>query len=74
MKTLNLVVTENCELCEKGLASISLLEKFFNINTVNLEDGYQEYLLRVPVLLDGTKVLDEGILSKRTILKNYLFS
>ncbi len=74
MKTLNLVVTENCELCEKGLASISLLENFFNINTVNLEDGYQEYLLRVPVLLDGTKVLDEGILSKRTILKNYLFS
>ena len=74
MKTLNLVVTENCELCEKGLASISLLEKFFNINTVNLEDGYQEYLLRVPVLLDGTKVLDEGILRKRTILKNYLFS
>lgn len=74
MKTLNLVVTENCELCEEGLASISLLEKFFNINTVNLEDGYQEYLLRVPVLLDGTKVLDEGILSKRTILKNYLFS
>jgi hypothetical protein len=74
MKTLNLVVTENCELCEKGLASISLLEKFFNINTVNLEDGYQEYLLRVPVLLDGTKVLDEGILSKRTIVKNYLFS
>ena len=74
MKTLNLIVTENCELCEKGLASISLLEKFFNINTVNLEDGYQEYLLRVPVLLDGTKVLDEGVLSKRTILKNYLFS
>ncbi len=74
MKTLNLIVTENCELCEKGLASISLLEKFFNINIVNLEDGYQEYLLRVPVLLDGTKVLDEGILSKRTILKNYLFS
>ena len=74
MKTLHLVVTENCELCEKGLASISLLEKFFNINIVNLEDGYQEYLLRVPVLLDGTKVLDEGILSKRTIVKNYLFS
>jgi len=74
MKTLNLVVTENCELCEKGLASISLLEKLFNINIVNLENGYQEYLLRVPVLLDGTKVLDEGILSKRTILKNYLFS
>tara|TARA_Y100000385_G_scaffold155841_1_gene161633 strand:+ start:1621 stop:1845 length:225 start_codon:yes stop_codon:yes gene_type:complete len=74
VKTLNLVVTENCELCEKGVQTISLLDNFFQINTVNVENGYQEYLLRVPVLLDGNKVLDEGILSKKTILKNYLFS
>lgn len=74
MKTLNLVVTENCELCEKGLNTISLLNKFFKINTVQVEDGFQEYLLRVPVLLNGNKVLDEGILNKGTILKNYLFS
>ena len=74
MKTLHLVVTENCELCEKGLKTISLLNKFFKINTVLVEDGFQEYLLRVPVLLNGDKVLDEGILNKGTILKNYLFS
>jgi|TARA_B100001059_G_scaffold233040_1_gene272200 hypothetical protein len=74
MKTLHLVVTENCELCEKGLKTISLLNKFFKINTVQVEDGFQEYLLRVPVLLNGNKVLDEGILNKGTILKNYLFS
>ena len=74
MKTLHLVVTENCELCEKGLNTISLLNKFFRINTVQVEDGFQEYLLRVPVLLNGNKVLDEGILNKGTILKNYLFS
>ncbi len=74
MKTLNLVVTENCELCEKGVQTLSLLDNFFQINIVNVENGYQEYLLRVPVLLDGNKVLDEGILSKKTILKNYLFS
>ncbi len=74
MKTLNLVVTENCELCEKGVQTISLLDNFFQINIVDVENGYQEYLLRVPVLLDGNKVLDEGILSKKTILKNYLFS
>ncbi len=74
MKTLHLVVTENCELCEKGLKTISLLNKFFKINTVQVEDGFQEYLLRVPVLLNGDKVLDEGILNKGTILKNYLFS
>ena len=74
MKTLHLVVTENCELCEKGLKNISLLNKFFKINTVQVEDGFQEYLLRVPVLLNGNKILDEGILNKGTILKNYLFS
>ena len=74
MKTLHLVVTENCELCEKGLNTISLLNKFFKINTVQVEDGFQEYLLRVPVLLIGNRVLDEGILNKGTILKNYLFS
>ena len=68
MKTLNLVVTENCELCEKGVQTLSLLDNFFQINIVNVENGYQEYLLRVPVLLDGNKVLDEGILSKKTIL------
>ena len=74
MKTLHLVVTENCELCEKGLKTTSLLNKFFKINTVQVEDGFQEYLLRVPVLLNGNQVLDEGILNKGTILKNYLFS
>jgi len=74
MKTLHLVVTENCELCEKGLKTISFLNKFFRINIVQVEDGFQEYLLRVPVLLNGNKVLDEGILNKGTILKNYLFS
>jgi len=74
MKTLHLVVTENCELCEKGLKTITLLNKFFKINTVQVEEGFQEYLLRVPVLLNGNKVLDEGILNKGTILKNYLFS
>jgi hypothetical protein len=74
MKTLHLVVTENCELCEKGLKTISFLNKFFRINIVQVEDGFQEYLLRVPVLLNGNKILDEGILNKGTILKNYLFS
>tara|TARA_B100000902_G_scaffold27415_1_gene33002 strand:- start:38 stop:262 length:225 start_codon:yes stop_codon:yes gene_type:complete len=74
MKTLNLVVTENCELCEKGMKTISALNTFFDVNIVNVENGYQEYLLRVPVLLDGNRVLDEGILSKKTILKNLLTS
>tara|TARA_B000000475_G_scaffold15444_1_gene13100 strand:+ start:205 stop:429 length:225 start_codon:yes stop_codon:yes gene_type:complete len=74
VKTLHLVVTKNCELCKKGLETISSLGLFLNVETVEVEDGYQEYLLRVPVLLDGDKILDEGILSKTTILKNLLFT
>ena len=31
MKTLNIVVTENCELCDKGIKKINLLKYFFNI-------------------------------------------
>ena len=72
MKTLNIVVTENCELCDKGMKKINFLNYFFNIKEVNVEDGYQEYLLRVPVVLYKDKVLDEGILTKAKILKNFI--
>ena len=72
MKTLNIVVTENCELCDKGIKKINFLNYFFNIKEVNVEDGYEEYLLRVPVVLYKDKVLDEGILTKAKILKNFI--
>ena len=72
MKTLNIVVTENCELCDKGIKKINFLNYFFNIKEVNVEDGYEEYLLRVPVVLYKDKVLDEGILRKTKILKNFI--
>ena len=42
MKTLNIVVTENCELCDKGIKKINLLKNFFNIEEINVEDGYQQ--------------------------------
>ena len=74
MKTLNVVVTENCELCDKGMKNINLLKYFFNIQEINVEDGYQEYLLRVPVVLYQEKVLDEGIIGKTKIIKNYISS
>ncbi len=73
MKTLRVVVTENCELCDKGIKKINLLRYFFNIEEVNLEDGYQQYLLRVPVVLYKDRVLDEGIIAKTKIIKNYIF-
>ena len=72
MPTLRIVVTENCELCDKGLESLVYLNNLFTIQEVDVEDGYEEYLLRVPVVLYGKKVLDEGILSQYNVVKNFL--
>jgi hypothetical protein len=68
MPTLRIVVTENCELCDKGLKSLGSLNNLFNIEKVDIQDGYEEFLLRVPVVLYGKKVLDEGILSQLVLI------
>ena len=39
MPTLRVVVTENCELCEKGLKNLSFLNYFFTIKEVDVEEG-----------------------------------
>ena len=72
MPTIRIVVTENCELCDKGLKSLGYLKNLFTIQKVDVEDGYEEFLLRVPVVLYCKKVLDEGILSQFNIVKNFL--
>ena len=72
MSTLRIVITENCELCEKGLKNLSFLNNLFTIKKVDVEEGYQEFLLRVPVVLYGKKVLDEGILSQYVIFRNFI--
>ncbi len=72
MPTLRIVVTENCELCDKGLKNLGYLNNLFTIQKVDVADGYEEFLLRVPVVLYGKQVLDEGILSQFNILKNFL--
>ena len=45
MPTLRIVVTENCELCDKGLKSLGYLNNLFNIEKVDIQDGYEEFLL-----------------------------
>ena len=72
MPTLRIIVTENCELCEKGLNKLGFLNNFFTIKKVDVEEGYEEFLLRVPVVLYRKKVLDEGILSQYIILRNFI--
>lgn len=67
------VTTENCELCSKALDKIKKIRLLINPQVVNVENDYQEYLLRVPVLIYKERILDEGQISLITILKKLIF-
>ena len=67
------VTTENCELCSKALDKIKKIRLLFNLQIVNVENDYQEYLLRVPVVIYKGKILDEGQVSLFTIFKKLIF-
>jgi hypothetical protein len=67
------VTTENCELCSKALDKIKKIRLLFNLQIVNVENDYQEYLLRVPVVIYKGKILDEGQVSLITIFKKLIF-
>ena len=57
------VTTDNCELCSKALDKIKKIRLLINLQIVNVENDYQEYLLRVPVVIYKGKILDEGQVS-----------
>ena len=67
------VTTDNCELCSKALDKIKKMRLLFNLQIVNVENDYQEYLLRVPVVIYKGKILDEGQVSLITIFKKLIF-
>ena len=73
MSELIFVTSDSCELCRKGLKKVKIFSYFTKIRQVNGEDGYQEYLLRIPVLLKNNEVIDEGIFSRIKIFKKLLF-
>ena len=67
------VTTDNCELCSKALNKIKKIRLLINLKFVNVENDYQEYLLRVPVVLYKGEILDEGQISLMKILKKLIF-
>tara|TARA_X000000368_G_scaffold97867_1_gene75297 strand:- start:806 stop:1027 length:222 start_codon:yes stop_codon:yes gene_type:complete len=73
MSELIFVTSDSCELCKKGFKKVKIFSYFIKIKQVNVEDGYQEYLLRIPVLLKNNEVVDEGIFSRIKIFKKLLF-
>ena len=73
MSELIFVTTDNCELCKKAESKIKFLKPFYQIRKVDVQDDLKEYLIRVPVLLKNNKVIEEGIFSRITVLKNLFF-
>ena len=67
------VTTDNCELCSKALDKIKKIRLLINLQVVNVENDYQEYLLRVPVVIYKGRILDEGQISIITIFKKLIF-
>ena len=61
MSKIIFVTSKNCELCSKALKKIKPLTYFLPMTVVDVSDGYDEYLLRIPVLLKNEEVIDEGI-------------
>jgi len=72
MRDLVFVTSPNCELCRKARLKVNFLSAFYNIIEIDVEDGYQEYLLRIPVLLKKQNIIDEGIFSRIQIIKNLI--
>jgi len=72
MRDLVFVTSPNCELCRKARLKGNFLSAFYNIIEIDVEDGYQEYLLRIPVLLKKQNILDEGIFSRIQLIKNLI--
>ena len=73
MSNLIFVTSENCELCNKAFKKIKFINFFSLINKVDVTDGYEEYLLRIPVLLKNDEVVDEGVFNIWKIIKKLVF-
>tara|TARA_B100002052_G_scaffold180104_1_gene164052 strand:- start:477 stop:698 length:222 start_codon:yes stop_codon:yes gene_type:complete len=73
MSKLIFVTSENCELCNLAFKKIKFINFFSSIKQVDVNDGYEEYLIRIPVLLKNDEVVDEGIFNIWKIIKKLVF-
>ena len=62
MSKIIFVTSKNCELCSKALKKIKPLTYFLPMTVVDVSDGYDEYLLRIPVLLKNEEVIDLSLI------------
>ncbi len=73
MSKVSFVTSENCELCNKAFKKIKFIKFFSSIKKVDVTDGYEEYQLRILVLLKNDEVVDEGVFNIWKIIKKLVF-
>lgn len=74
MKTLTLLVGKNCGLCEDAHIQIRFAKEdmTFEVEEKMIEEDEvleTEYFMRIPVLMDGDKIVQEGNIDFVTIIE-----
>lgn len=74
MKTLTLLVGKYCGLCEDARMQIRFAQEdaAFEVEEIMIEGDEvleAEYFLRIPVLMDGDKIVQEGNIDFVTIIE-----
>lgn len=75
MLNLTYYTRDNCQLCNEGKLQLRLalselrdnVVKLTEVNIDNDDELQEEYMVRIPVLSDGGKIIQEGILDFVTI-------
>lgn len=73
MFKLTFVTTDNCHICSDAIKKLSRLRGFIKLNIVDVVDDYEEFLLRVPIVIFKGKIIDEGQISLLKVLRKLLF-
>lgn len=73
MNEIKFITTNDCSLCESGLVKVErLFGSFFALAVIDVSQYNQDYIFRVPVVIYNNKILDEGELSSRKLIKNLI--
>ena len=75
MREIKFITTKDCSLCDEGLRKVTLLfSNFFHINEIDVKAYDSDYIFRVPLVIYKEKILDEGDISLRKLVMNFIWT
>lgn len=66
------VTTKNCSICEESLKKLKKFQFIFNLSSIDVKNGYDEYIFRLPLVIYKGKILEEGHISIINLLKKII--